>query len=470
MLRAKGVVVLVVVVASYLVTRLYRLGDLPIFNDEAFFLQAGRAILADPSANIFLSFSDGKEPLFFWALALWSNFFGPTLFFARLFSVGMGLLTLGVLVRLTRRLLDTDWWFFPVAFFVTSPFLLLTSRLATQESFLVGVLTFVLYRLFVLGEERTMANAALLGLGILWALLTKTNALAFLVFLFPLAVYLLAKRREGLGLFVGAVVLALWLYGVVLVKGGGGSILAHESSYVGLGVDIVTNLKQAVKWLTGYQGWPMVTLTLLGPLLVARKRRVLALCLWLATFGPIVAQATVAKIFFPRYFIFSLVPMSLLAGLMAQSFKKKALGGVVFLAIVVPNVALGSAMLSDISQAPLPFIERWQYVSGWPAGFGVSEVADYLGRRDPPKIVSEDLMILSSGLVYFQPQLAGQIEAYRFVDGDDIFPSLFLGKDYEEALFVFTRRQSLPRDWPLNKAIAFLRPGGEGIFVYQRNK
>ncbi|MEK7127632.1 MAG: hypothetical protein AAB838_02820, partial [Patescibacteria group bacterium] len=75
-------------IVLYLVTRLYNLMDLPLFNDEAFFLWAGRQIRENPLQNIFINFSDGKEPLFFW---LYSP--ADSLILLRLFSVIFGLLT-----------------------------------------------------------------------------------------------------------------------------------------------------------------------------------------------------------------------------------------------------------------------------------------------------------------------------------------------------------------------------------------
>ena len=58
------------ILVLYLVSRLTNLLALPIFNDEAFFIWAGRQIAADPVRNIFLNFADGKEPLFFWLFSL----------------------------------------------------------------------------------------------------------------------------------------------------------------------------------------------------------------------------------------------------------------------------------------------------------------------------------------------------------------------------------------------------------------
>ena len=44
------------------------------------------------------------------------------------------------------------------------------------------------------------------------------------------------------------------------------------------------------------------------------------------------------------------------------------------------------SLLADPSRAPLPPIDRWQYVEGWPSGYGWREAAELLRReldRDP---------------------------------------------------------------------------------------
>lgn len=354
---------------AYLLTRLYNLMSLPIFNDEAFFIWVGRQIASNPVHNLFLNFSDGKEPLFFWLSAL-----TPTLFLGRLAAVLLGFAGLVAIYKLSQKSLAA------VAVFIVSPFLLFYQRLAMQEN--------LLFFFLILGLVFSK-NPWLLGTFFGLALLTKTTALVFIVGSLPLWF-----RNFRQTFHVGAVL--LFFYSLIFLSPAAQNIVAHNSQYIGLisPAQFFINLKQAIRWLWEYQSIVFI-LAVIAPLLI--KDKIFGAKLWLAMLVPVILESMVAKIFFPRYFLFSLIPMCLLVGLAVKQHK-------ILMLCLIPGLFLSWQIISNVKTALLPYIERWQYLESWPSGGGIKETAQFLAKQKAQTVVVEEgIMITQFGLPYYYP-------------------------------------------------------------------
>lgn len=385
----------------YFLSRLINLMTLPIFNDEAFFIWAGRQIFANPAANLFINFTDGKEPLFFWLFSLFSH----SLLTARLFSVGLGALALLFVWKIGGKS--------AALVYLVSPFLLLTQRLAVQENLLMTLLAAAIY----------FRRHWLVGVFAALAMFTKTTAALYLL---PLV----TKKNIMWLIFAGLVYLPIFAT----------SVFVHNRGYAGWGADFVTNLQQAISWLVSYQGWPVVLLGLFAPFIIKTPEKWLW---WLWCFVPIVVECAIARIFFPRYFVFSVVPLAFLVGGVIKKYK-------IALVALIPNVLLSWQIVSNIAGAPIPYIDRWQYLESWPAGYGVPEAAKYLASQNAKNVVTEDIMVTRFGLPYYYPDA-----------------SYHLGTEGE--YYVFTRMQEPPSDKRL--VLRFFQPkigGKERITVYQK--
>jgi hypothetical protein len=65
-------------------------------------------------------------------------------------------------------------------------------------------------------------------------------------------------------------------------------------------------------------------------------------------------------------------------------------------AVFVPAIAFDARLLREPSSARLPAIDRWQYVEGWPSGYGWRESHELLAREEdesgrPLRVVTERL-------------------------------------------------------------------------------
>lgn len=334
--------------------------DLPIFNDEAFFLWAGRQIRENPLQNLFINFSDGKEPLFFWIYS-----FADSLLKMRLLSVFFGLLTFIYFRRITKNIWAS-------IFFLASPFLLFYQRLGMQETLLTFLLTATTYYLF---NRRLLLAGLFAGL----SLMTKTTALAFLI---PLFIFKFNIKT---------IVVMFLTYLPVFF--GLQNVLGHNSSYVGIipPAQILTNFKMAARWLWDYQGFWGV-LGIFTP--------------------PVIIESLIAKIFFPRYFLF-IMPFLIL--LITKFIKSPAL----LMLLMIPNIFLSYQIITDVKTANLPYIEKWQYVEAWPAGYGIKETADFLKTNQLNSVITEDIMITNNGLPYYYPGL--KVSKFKSLKDEGIF-------------------------------------------------
>jgi hypothetical protein len=318
--------------------------DLPVFNDEAFFLWAGRQIRGNPLQNLFINFSDGKEPLFFWVYGL-----APDLLTLRLLSVFFGFLTFIYFRKITNN-------FWASLFFILSPFLLFYQRIGMQESMLTFLLTAAMYYLV---NHRFFLAGIFAGL----SLLTKTTALALLIPLFFLKFNIIT------------IIICFLFYLPVFILGS--SVSVHNSSYIGLIPlsQIITNFKMAISWLWGYQGFWGV-LGILTP--------------------PVVIESLIAKIFFPRYFLFIIPFLIILISKLPK---------LLLVLLIIPNIILSYQIISSVKTANLPYIEKWQYLEAWPAGYGIKETADFLITQSIRSVKTEDVMVVKYGLSYYYPEL-----------------------------------------------------------------
>jgi hypothetical protein len=225
-----------------------------------------------------------------------------------------------------------------------------------QESMLTFLLTAAMYYLV---NHRFFLAGIFAGL----SLLTKTTALALLIPLFFLKFNIIT------------IIICFLFYLPVFILGS--SVSVHNSSYIGLIPlsQIITNFKMAISWLWGYQGFWGV-LGILTP--------------------PVVIESLIAKIFFPRYFLFIIPFLIILISKLPK---------LLLVLLIIPNIILSYQIISSVKTANLPYIEKWQYLEAWPAGYGIKETADFLITQSIRSVKTEDVMVVKYGLSYYYPEL-----------------------------------------------------------------
>jgi hypothetical protein len=388
--------------ALYLATRLPGLSLLPIFLDET--LHVRWALLLSQGERSWDATWKWGRALTIWLGALVSPFAADLLRANRLVSVALGALTLLATVGIARRLLGPRPAVLAGVFYALCPFTLFYDRLALTEAGLSAFTALTLYFGIRTAESGRLRHAALAGLCAVLAVLVK--ALGVLALPIPALVVLVlgpvrARLRALAVVYAVALPPSIWAFRsfaatenaqhmAELFTAGGGAFAGR----------LAASLTEGSLWLWAWCTPPLVALAEVGALvaLVRRDRRNLLLAL-LALY-PLVAFSAALTWRMPRYYLPAAVPLLVLAAgtleravaLLAARFPepqqprlRAALAVVLGLVVLVPALRLDRDLWTDPSRAAMPTADRFQYVLGWPSGYGVRDterlVRDELGRH-----------------------------------------------------------------------------------------
>jgi 4-amino-4-deoxy-L-arabinose transferase-like glycosyltransferase len=406
--KNNGIIVVgAVLVLAFFSLRLFRLTTLPVFADEAIYIRWAQVMRAEETLR-FLPLSDGKEPLFMWAVIPFLKVVSDPLFAGRLVSVLCGFGTL-VGVTLLSYLLAKSKKVALVAALIysVSAFTFFFDRMALVDSMLsmFGVWTFIFSLLAYRSQRLDFAMIAGFTLGGAW--LTKSPALFFAIMLPSLWLFVGWKKSfknnfvlflKTFGLSLVTIVIGYGFYNILRLGPNFHLIASRNLDYVYPINHFLTSpldplkphLVQVWQWITSMGPWSLLVLALVGALVGFRKywRQILVLAIWFL--GPILAQSEFAKVFTARYILFP-IPYLIIISAFAFSAELKYAK---WLPVVVLSFFAAQAILFDRNlllapeKANLPRSERSGYLEEWTAGQGIAQTADYLIREeasDPQK-------------------------------------------------------------------------------------
>jgi 4-amino-4-deoxy-L-arabinose transferase-like glycosyltransferase len=369
--------------AAFAVSRVARIDSLPAFLDEARHLNWAQRLQTE---SHFLKPLDDGKLLQVVATAASMRLGGDPLRAARLTSVLVGAVGLWAAWRLGRRLRGPTAGLLSAALYLVCPFMLVYDRMNLADVYLSTCASLALLACLHLLEDPRPARALVLGLAMAASVLSKAPGLA--VFVYPaIAAWLLRGRGAHLRRMLG---LAYAVAGA-LVAPPIAYFLLHTSQIqakAAVGADsradlLVENLGLAASWLWDYWTGPVVLLGLAAVvwavLHARREEGVLALAsaVWVAPFVLFAWQ------WFPRYVLPASVPFLVLVALAATDLEatlaKRAprlrwpVVAVGLALLVAPALAFDARLLLDPATAPWPAPDRFQYVQGWPSGYGWRE-------------------------------------------------------------------------------------------------
>jgi 4-amino-4-deoxy-L-arabinose transferase-like glycosyltransferase len=321
---------------------------------------------------------------------LWAN---------RCLSVAFGLLTLITTVAIADRLFDRRVGLVAGAFYVFCPFTLFYDRLALADACLSALfaLTVLLSLRIVIEAEERLRFGILTG--VVMALGVYAKAPGVLLFAVPMATAMFLGFRRGAwrallaayAVGVPPAAYALWRFATTRNSADMfGIATRNEQPFL---VRSASNLGVAAGWL-----WELWTPTLavlgLAGLAIAllRGRRPGLLLAALAAFPAVAFGMTVSR-WLPRYLLFGSAPFLVLGAwalcvlvdrattARPGAFRSAALA-VASAAVLVPSLCFDLALWTDPPRAPLPALEREQFVVGWTSGYGI---------RDTERLVREEL-------------------------------------------------------------------------------
>lgn len=395
LLTRKDFGLLAILVIVFLASRLINLLSLPIFTDEAIYMRWAQIALGDPSWR-FISLVDGKQPMLIWLTFPILKLTGIPLLSGRLVSVIAGLGgMIGAFFLGWELFKNKTIGYITALVYLISPFFLWYDRIALYDSLLSGFYVWALFLEVMLVRRLRLDIALILGMVIGLTVLTKTSGF-FAIYLLPFFILLLDFKnlKKTLPKFIGlsfiSIVIAYAMYGVLRLSPWFYIINQKDHEFIYSFSDILKdpfaylfgNLTGLGNWWIGYTTIPFVVLLLVSLFWRDRKTIKERILLFLLFILPFVALAEFGKVLYPRFILFmtlSLLPLYAYAIYKIWISIKKPLIQYVFLFIVfVYPLYFDSQIIFNVINAPLPRSDRFQYLDDWPAGYGVSEVINYL--------------------------------------------------------------------------------------------
>ena len=386
----------------YFATRLINLTILPIFTDEAIYIRWSQIALADP-AHRFISLYDGKQPLFVWLNMLTLELPVDPLVAGRLVSVAAGLISLIGIILLSWRLFGKKTAFLAGLLYIISPFFLFYDRLALYDSLANALMIWALLLRLLLVQTLRLDTALLLGFAIGGGLLTKSSA-QFAIYLLPGSLLLFdwykthrwSRLLRWAGLSAIAVFIALLFQAIiklspyaymVSIKTAVFIVPFKEFFHANAWARFRGNMGGLTNWFVAYFTWPWI-IGVLASLIVTLKsywRKTLLLLGWFT--GPFLILTAFGLILYPRYILFMVFPLLIILALGLSKLKPYWLAASSFVLIVAYAAYFSFKLLVNPISAPLPGADRSQFITDWPAGYGITEVVAFLRQESQTKRV-----------------------------------------------------------------------------------
>lgn len=378
------------------VSRLVGLTVLPQFLDESWHISWSWKLTSGMS--LVRPWLSGKGlPIFLNALVLpWAH--GHDLAASRALTVAFSLVTVAALFNLARRLYDERTAVVAALFYIACPFTLFHDRLFLADVVVSTFVALALVASFDLARHGRTRDGALSGLALTLAVLSKASGV--LLLFVPAAAWLAFARplRRSWRALATAYAVALLLLALpfwVFLQGTGAIRLAFTGGAASPLDRTVRNLALVGEWLWAWGTAPLCTLALAGVVVALARRHAPSLFLAAVALVPVAVLVPTATTWYPRYVLFVAVPALILAAhalvglldfLLARrrlsAFARAAALVGTATAVLVAALANDFRLWTDPRRARMPAIDRFQYVDGWPSGYGVRDTVAWVkGER-----------------------------------------------------------------------------------------
>jgi 4-amino-4-deoxy-L-arabinose transferase-like glycosyltransferase len=395
--------------------RLSNLELLPIFYDEALYLEWARKTYERLDLNIALN---EVSTLQVWLIALFYGMSPSALWVGRFVSVMAGVLTAALCYAIAWELYANKRVAQLAALlYAVVPYAVFHDRLAQNDGILALFLALVVY-LTVLNVNylRTRSSGRphkrfipfvttlflFLALGL--AVLTKRSGILFMAT--PLLAVVILQGKVGLqqgwrwliGACVGSVLIVIPI--IIIASGTSDQLLNQVSSldpsiYVS---QFSENILELGEWFYRYFLPPALVLVVIGILAsLFDSRRRSDLFLIVVALLPIALFTVLSRRWYPRYLVPSIFPLIIVLAsqivLLASRQKtvdpdsqqnrtsiinNPKLVAPVIAIIILPMLWFDLKLITDPVQTPLAREDKRQYIAGMPAGYGLRDAAGYL--------------------------------------------------------------------------------------------
>lgn len=369
----------------YLLSRLINLTKLPIFNDEAIYLDWGWKSL-HTSAGLFYSLYDAKPPFLIWIFGIFESISHSPLFMGRLVSVLTGLLTLIGIYGIAMKLTSKKVALFSSVFYILIPIFTFFDRQALMESAISAAGIWSFYFLLQTIETKKTKYYIYLGLTLGIGIFIKLQALVFLASIVLILAY--KKLFKPVAIIIGASLVTL--SPLLFQKAFWASFNSNNRFMLSI-PEIMSfpvslwfkNLSTTVE-VSFFHLTPLIfLLAIYGIYLFLKdKKRILPAFFLINT----VLIVFLGRSLSPRYIVSFLTLTPVLVSLAILSFKKlvpvligsiAALPAILMTAFLIFSPLIYFNLLNRVTT----FSQKPDYVTGWTSGYGIPETVDYLKNQ-----------------------------------------------------------------------------------------
>ncbi len=396
------------IIILYFLIRFQHLDTIPVFGDEAIYIRWSQIIKNEETLR-FIPQTDGKQPLFMWATAIFLRFVSDPLIAGRAISIFSGFLTLVGIFFVSCILIDFtipfknpvefikeslkdnfSYGFISALLYVLIPFSFFFDRLATADTMLSMFGIWSIFFSLLLAKFRRLDLSLILGtiLGLAW--LTKSPAVYFIVL--SLLTYLTFNLRHLKTIFFPLIsaFISFLIYNILRLGPQFHMIALRNRDYIWSLSEIIKHpldplkphLSDTFTIFSQYISWPVLFFSLLGLFFFffyQKNKQLLVIFSWF--FLPLIANCAISKVFTARYILFVLPSLIILLSTGLSVFFKSSLGRLIFvLILLIPNILWIRKVSLNPFNINLPSTETG-YLSGWTSGWGIKQASHYLKEK-----------------------------------------------------------------------------------------
>lgn len=390
-------------IVLYVLTRAYHYLHLPPFVDELLYIRWTDTIAKNWQQFWLPITEDGQPPLYIWLGAILKYLSSlDTLIILRSLSIFFGLLVLILLRKIITEFISERVSKITVYVYILFPMFLWYDRLAMRESMITLAGLIVVYGLSLRLIKNNLKGNHLIVTGFTLGLMTKGTAILFLPII--LVTYIIFRKNIKLKspdyfslISLFTITLSTYLFASNIFAKGQSFLLSWHEIFSRL----YLNTYSTINWIIQYSTLSWTILALLG-LSITYKAKNSFLYLFSVIFAITIAiQIASADIFFPRYFLWVMPFWLIMISLGIEWLSKQFLGKLLVLALLVSVLSFDYHILDKPLQTPLPEIEKWQYLTGWPSGYGIKEMAQVISHSNVDLLLVENNEACKAGIPYY---------------------------------------------------------------------
>lgn len=374
------------------IVRLTNLTLLPIFNDEAIYLDWG-ARETEAGGNLYYSLYDNKQPLLMWVLGASEKIFADPLFGGRIVSVILGCITLLGVFKLSKRLFNKHVAILSSILYIFIPIFVFYDRQALMESAILTVGVWSLYLFVSLIETEKKKYVYLLGVSLGLGFFIKSTALLFAatILITSVLIYIKTKNIKILKSIFIVFIVMLFIDILFLLSPEFWSSLGKNSTYtyslrellshpIIILKNLLANSEITFLFLT-----PVVFITgILGILRAFKlKERTNKIAVFWLVFT-LFLETIFVRIPSQRYLVAFLTPLIIFSSYFVLSVSKKRIitFALVSCTLVIPFIISIFLILKPAEYillfSKITSYSETQYIKDFTSGFGIKEAFNYL--------------------------------------------------------------------------------------------